>query len=359
MANFFKNIYENIFPSNWAQFDPDEPSPYNLTTYKGRIAHFYTILDPRTLLINKNQLNESLDMLNKYKQNSSILFNSKTGEIDDKINKKLWESKLIKQSIIHPDTNSPIFWAFRFSAFPVLNIPITTLLLYPGSTTITVVSQFINQTYNVAVNYANRNASNPMTNTKLFVSYVAAVSVSCGIGFGLRQMTKNHNLATNAFLRGFIPYTAITLASCLNLYFIRWNEVTQGIQLRIKSPIKKIENKKEIQTYEWKEVGRSKIAGHVALAKCCIARMIWSIPPLFFPPVIMNRLFLNRRWFIGLKQWQKMCIESSVIGGVLLTFIPPSLATFPQRDNITNKWLEEEFKKNYSADTLFYFNKGL
>ena len=83
------------------------------------------------------------------------------------MNKNLWESKLMKQSIIHPDTNKPIFWAFRFSAFPVLNIPITTLLLFPGSTTITVASQFINQTYNVAINYSNRNASNPMPNTKL------------------------------------------------------------------------------------------------------------------------------------------------------------------------------------------------
>ncbi len=357
MSTFFKNIYESVFPSNWAQFDPDSASPYDLTSYPGRIAHFYTILDPRTLLINRKQLNESLDTLNKFKQEPSLFTNPQTGEIDTKMNQKLWQSKLMKQSVIHPDTNESIFWAFRFSAFPVLNIPITTMLLYPGSVGITVLSQFINQTYNVAVNYANRNATNPMSNTKLAVSYVAAVSVSCGIRFGLRQVTRNYNLATNVFLRGFIPYTALTLASCLNLYFIRWNEVTQGIALRIKSPIGN--EKGAGYKYEWKEVGKSKIAGNVALAKCCIARMIWSVPPLFFPPVIMRAVFLKRNWFIQLKQWQKMCIESSVIGGVLLTFIPPSLATFPQRDSITNKWLEQEFKQHYTNDTLFYFNKGL
>ena len=191
------------------------------------------------------------------------------------------------------------------------------------------------------------------------VSYICAVTASCGIGFGLRQVTKNYNLAHNIFLRGFIPYTALTLASCFNLYFIRWNEVTEGITLRIKSPISRVENGHEIQDFEWKEVGKSKRAGNVALAKCCIARMVWSVPPLFFPPAIMRVLFLRRGWFNGLKQWQKMCIESSVIGGVLLTFIPPSLALFPQRDSITNKWLEDEFKQNYSEDTKFYFNKGL
>lgn len=175
MATFFTKISEAIFPSDWAKFHPDEPSPYNLETYPGRIAHFYTILDPRTLLTNNKQLQESLNTLKQYKENPSILYKSPTSnEINKEMNKKLWESKLMKQSIIHPDEQKPIFWAFRFSAFPVINIPITTLLLYPGSTTITVVSQFINQTYNVAVNYANRNASNPMSNSKLcmFTPYI-------------------------------------------------------------------------------------------------------------------------------------------------------------------------------------------
>ena len=54
-----------------------------------------------------------------------------------------------------------------------------------------------------------------------------------------------------------------------------------------------------------------------------------------------------------------MAIESGVIGAVLLTFIPPSLAVFPQRDCISAKWLEPGFKERYPEDTLFYFNKGL
>eukprot|EP01084_Bolivina_argentea_P197755 338826_1 len=152
MTALLRNIYESIFPSNWAPFDPHEPSPDNTTTYKGRIAHFYTILDPRTLLISKKQLTESLNTLNKYKHSPAILF-KKNGSLDETMNKRLWTAKLHKESIIHPDTNEPIFWAFRFSAFPVLNIPITTMLLFPGSIAITVLSQFINQTYNVAVNY--------------------------------------------------------------------------------------------------------------------------------------------------------------------------------------------------------------
>ena len=167
MTSFFSNIYESIFPPSLPPFDPHAASPYNLESYIGRAAHFYKILNPRTLLISSSQLSKSLNALENFKKNPSILYNPETCEIDKNLNKKLWESKLMKQSIVHPDTNRPIFWAFRFSAFPVINIPLTTLLLFPGSTQITVLSQFINQTYNVAVNYANRNASNPMSNTKL------------------------------------------------------------------------------------------------------------------------------------------------------------------------------------------------
>lgn len=170
MASFFvlSDIWKNLFSSSsWPKFDSNEASPYNLETYIGRVAHFYKILNPRTLLISDSQLKESLNALESYRTNPSMLCNPKSGEIDQKMNKMLWESKLMKQSIVHPDTNKAIFWAFRFSAFPVINIPLTTLLLFPGSTHITVLSQFLNQTYNVAVNYANRNASNPMSNSKL------------------------------------------------------------------------------------------------------------------------------------------------------------------------------------------------
>ena len=97
----------------------------------------------------------------------------------------------------------------------------------------------------------------------------------------------------------------------------------------------------------------------MALAKCSAARAIWSIPPLFGPPLIMRTLFLKQKWFIGLRAWQIMAIESGVIGAVLLTFIPPSLAIFPQRDCISGKWLEPQFREKYPEDTLFYFNKGL
>ena len=268
-------------------------------------------------------------------------------------NDELWNAKLTLSSVIHPDTNKPIFPLFRFSAFSVTNMPICILLLYPGGVPLQVFAQFVNQSYNVAVNYSNRNASNPISNNKLFISYLAAVSTSCGIAFSLRKIIGNMSIQfqKSVFARSVVPYTAIVLSSCLNLYFIRYNEISEGIELSIK----KYNDNNE---YEYEYIGKSKKAGHIALIKCCIARAVWSVPPLFFPPMFM-KIFTNMAWFNKLGLYNRLSIEACVIGGILMTTLPPSLALFPQIDSIQAKYLENQFKHNYSDDTRFYFNKGL
>jgi len=54
------------------------------------------------------------------------------------------------------------------------------------------------------------------------------------------------------------------------------------------------------------------------------------------------RVFANRQWYIKSPLYQKMLVESMVIGGILLTFMPPSLALFPQFDSVKAKYLEKK-----------------
>ena len=107
--------------NEWRPFDPDSESPYDMNHYIGRIAHFYTILDPRTLLLSHKQLQSSKEVLSRFQANPSIVNDPAT-------NRLLWRSKLNLSAVMHPDTKDPIFWAFRFSAFPVINIPVWTLI---------------------------------------------------------------------------------------------------------------------------------------------------------------------------------------------------------------------------------------
>ncbi len=69
-------------------------------------------------------------------------------------------------------------------------------------------------------------------------------------------------------------------------------------------------------------------------------------------------------------QWKKIGLEAGVIGGVLLTTIPPSQAVFGQQSSVKGKYLEEhviqetrrKLKLGDDVDTdnlLFHFNKGL
>ncbi len=118
-----------------------------------------------------------------------------------------------------------------------------------------------------------------MSNQLLASSYLAAVGASCGIAYFLKSLTGKviansaQHFITTTFLRSFIPYISLTLSSCFNVYFIRWNEITEGINVSVRVPK---EEGGDINDWKNLEIGKSKIAGHVALAKCCLARCIWS-----------------------------------------------------------------------------------
>lgn len=77
----------------------------------------------------------------------------------------LWNARRVLESSLHPDTGETIFPLFRFSAFVPVNMVIVTATVAPAvmsSFPATAAVHFINQTYNAAINYANRNASNPV-----------------------------------------------------------------------------------------------------------------------------------------------------------------------------------------------------
>lgn len=51
----------------------------------------------------------------------------------------------------------------------------------------------MNQTYNFAFNYVNRNASNHFSNTELFFSYISACSCAIGVSVGLATLFRKMN----------------------------------------------------------------------------------------------------------------------------------------------------------------------
>ena len=99
----------------------------------------------------KAKLQESIKLLDDFKS-------GKRGpNVSDR---QLWEAQKIKQAIIHPDTGEKIFMPFRMSGYVPFNSPILAGLLMPNPTLAgTVFWQWLNQSHNACVNYANRNAT--------------------------------------------------------------------------------------------------------------------------------------------------------------------------------------------------------
>jgi hypothetical protein len=48
--------------------------------------------------------------------------------------------------------------------------------------------QWYNQSYNVAVNYANRNEAGTLTDAQLATGYGAAVGAACGTAYGMSKL---------------------------------------------------------------------------------------------------------------------------------------------------------------------------
>ncbi|XP_041096972.1 sideroflexin-5-like isoform X3 [Polyodon spathula] len=177
---------------------------YDQTTFSGRLRHYMDIIDPRTLFVTESRLKESRKLLDDFKH----------GRLPPGVSdKQLWEAQKIKQAIIHPDTQEKIFMPFRMSGYVPFGTPIVIGLLLPSQTLAsTVFWQWLNQSHNACVNYANKNATKPTPVSKFFQGYLGAVTSAVSIAVGLNlliQKTSKFSPATLGLIQRFVPFPAV------------------------------------------------------------------------------------------------------------------------------------------------------
>ena len=104
-----------------------------------------------------------------------------------------------------------------------------------------------------------------------------------------------------------------------------------------------------------------KQAGKVGLLKCAAARIIWNVPVMMFPPIIMSRL--ERLKPVSSNPRLRVACETAVVTTCLLGAVSPALAFFPQRDSLSVGGLEDKFSglvdKVGRPVTRVWYNKGL
>ncbi|CAM9996368.1 unnamed protein product [Discosporangium mesarthrocarpum] len=318
---------------------------YNMSTFLGRTLHFYSINDPRTLLNTSSDVKAAEKLVQQYERGECPV-----GTTDE----DLWSARRVLESALHPDTKQPILPLFRFSAFVPVNMAVVTLTLTPAvlkSFPATAGIHFLNQTYNAAINYANRNASNPVPTSRLAEGYAGAVATSLSIGMSATYLTKKIAAqggggVAASVVRTTLPFLAVAGAGASNVFLMRRNELEEGVDM--------FDDAGNV-------LGKSVEAGKVGLAKCAAARVIWNIPVMVFPPLIMTRL--EKLPLLAGNPRLRLACETAVVTGCLLGAVSPALAFFPQRDSLPTEKLEAQFQGLVGKDgrpvTRLWYNKGL
>uniref|UniRef100_A0A8B9CEB0 Sideroflexin 5 n=1 Tax=Anser brachyrhynchus TaxID=132585 RepID=A0A8B9CEB0_9AVES len=175
---------------------------------------------------------------------------------------------------------------FRMSGYIPFGTPIVVGLLLPNQTLAsTVFWQWLNQSHNACVNYANRNATKPSPTSKFIQGYLGAVISAVSIAVGLNVLVQRANKftpATRLLIQRFVPFPAVASANICNVVLMRHTELEEGIDV--------LDNNGNI-------VGSSRIAAKHDIppevpspddsprAKPCVPRGLRPGPPLGHQPL--------------------------------------------------------------------------
>lgn len=219
------------------------------------------------------------------------------------------------------------------------------LLLPQTSIATTVFWQWLNQSYNLVVNHANRNASNEMSLQQMGMAYGAAVGASCSIAVGMGQLVKR-GLVPKA-LSHVVPYTAVASAGVVNVFVMRANEVSEGVT---------------VSSADGTALGVSKKAGLLGVSLSAVSRAVWSIPALVIPPLVMGGLKAASPAFARTKVLH-VPMELLSIGVSLAFGVPFAISLFQSTMEVPVHKLESQFHNLTDKDGLpiktVFFHKGL
>uniref|UniRef100_A0A8C3EB65 Sideroflexin 5 n=1 Tax=Corvus moneduloides TaxID=1196302 RepID=A0A8C3EB65_CORMO len=229
---------------------------------------------------------------------------------------------------------------FRMSGYIPFGTPIVVGLLLPNQTLAsTVFWQWLNQSHNACVNYANRNASKPSPTSKFIQGYLGAVISAVSIAGHIRGAAHTDKdlgrLVAPEKPGGFAS------ANICNVVLMRHTELEEGIDV--------LDNNGNI-------VGSSRVAAKHALLETALTRVVLPMPILVLPPIIMS--VLEKTSLLRSRPRMILPVQSLVCLAAFGLALPLAISLFPQMSEIETSQLEPEIAMATTSKTVVY-NKGL
>lgn len=295
---------------------------YDMSTLWGRSRYFAESINPALLFENERTLQKHQMLLDRWKD----------GQAPEATDKELWRARMAIEQCIHPTTQQVIFPAFRMSNFLPMNYFIVPFMMAPStvrSVPRTLGIQWFNQSFNSAVNYANR-SSDAQPTAEIAKAYVATVIVACGGSLcataALRRVATDSVKGT--IIRGTVPFAAVCAAAVVNLAFMRKNEwMTGATGITVKDEDGVVR-------------GTSTAAGRDSLKKCSCTRVLWNLPSMVLPTFAMMPLVRVSPFIAA----NSAVVEAGLQMGGLTVGVPPALGTFDLTQTLPAARLEQRFQ---------------
>ena len=254
----------------------------------------------------------------------------------------------------HPDTGEPIALPFRMAAHVPVNTVLLIGMLTAGSVAATGGWQFANQAFNAAQFYANRNASNDVSDGVLAAAFTAAVASSVGVGVALRAAAERAIAAGGATARrgatlaAMVPFLAAAAGKPLQIGIMRQDEWRSGVAV--------------YSADGGPPGGGSRVAGTAAVSMTVAIRTLYLAPMLYLPP--LHAALLRALPSMGGAATRLVSGATFVaLTAASSAYVTPAcMALFDQRASLPATALEPAFHPPPGSTTAvlrLYFNKGL